>query len=84
MTPYSKNEKPPIMLSAQFQSALLIFIAGVGITMLFKMWDFTSNLNKTINDHEFRIHSMEDRQKNTENRVDIISDYTFRQGRGSQ
>ena len=81
MTPYNKTDKPPIMLSPQFQSALLIFIAGLGVTLMFKMWDFTSRLNDTINDHEFRIHSMEDRQKNTENRIDILSGYTFKQGR---
>ena len=51
MTPYNKNEKPPIMLSAQFQSALLLFIAGLAITMTFKIWDFASNLNSTIRDH---------------------------------
>ena len=76
MTPYNKNEKPPIMLSAQFQSALLLFIAGLAITMTFKIWDFTSNLNSTI-----RVHSMEDRQKTTEARMDILSGYTFKQGR---
>jgi len=81
MTPYNKNEKPPIMLSAQFQSALLLFIAGLAITMTFKIWAFTSNLNSTIRDHENRIQSMEDRQKTTEARMDILSDYSFRQGR---
>ena len=81
MTPYNKNEKPPIMLSAQFQSALLLFIAGLAVTMTFKIWDFTSNLNSTIRDHENRINSIEDRQKNTENRINILSDYSFRQGR---
>jgi len=81
MTPYNKNERPPIILSSQFQSAALILIIGIGFTLIFKMWDFTSHLNETISNHEFRIHSMEDRQKNTENRIDILSDYSFRQGR---
>lgn len=81
MTPYNKSEKPPIVLSAQFQSAALILIIGIGFTLIFKMWDFTSRLNDTINNHEFRIHSMEDRQKTTEARMDIISDYSFRQWR---
>ena len=81
MTPNNKNEKPPIMLSAQFQSALLLFIAGLAVTMTFKIWDFTSNLNSTIRDHENRIHSIEDRQKTAETRIDILSGYTFKQGR---
>ena len=81
MTPYNKNEKPPIMLSAQFQSGLLLFIAGLAVTMTFKIWGFTSNLNSTIRDHENRIHSIEDRQKTTESRIDILSGYTFKQGR---
>ena len=74
MTPYNKDEKPPIVLSAQFQSALLILIVGIGTTLLFKVWGFTTNLNETISNHEYRIHSIEDKQKNIDNRIDIITD----------
>lgn len=81
MTPYNKDEKPPIVLSAQFQSALLILIVGIGTTLLFKVWGFTTNLNETISNHEYRIHSIEDKQKNIDNRIDIITDMNSRQGR---
>jgi hypothetical protein len=80
MTP---KEKPPILLSASFQSKLLIFIAGSIISIGIKIFAFSNDLSKTIENHTNRIDFLEGRTKNLEVWRDMVvnKEYELRQGR---
>lgn len=80
MTP---REKPPILLSASFQSKLLIFIATAMVSIGVKIFTFSSGLTKIIENHSNKIEFLESRTANLENWRDMVinREYELRQGR---
>lgn len=83
MTP---KDKPLIMIHPKLQLALLIFIATQGTALLYKVFTFTGEYSKQIENHSNRIDFLEGRTKNLEAWKDIVvnKEYELRQGRANQ
>lgn len=77
----SQREKPPVQLSPTFQGGLLLFIAGIGITILIAFFNFSKELNHRLDNYEYRISNIEDKQKITDTRIELLvgNNYSFRQ-----
>lgn len=77
MTPYNKFEKPPVVLSAQFQSAVLIALLGITVTLLLKLFSFSSDIMVRLDRNENNINAINEHLRTTDTRVELLTGEVF-------
>lgn len=83
MNDMTTRTKAPIVVDPKFQGSLLIFIAGLGVTLVIKVFSFSSEIARTAENHEQRIHSVEVRQDGFDRWKEAMTEnqYFNRQGK---